>query len=88
MNKSIITPPVITALATFIICLCINISMNNESGIIRMMGIAIAIVVETVVLAIVGLIFSLYEHLRPIGQGLLIGLGLNLVIGFCVCTIH
>lgn len=50
-----------------------------------MLGMAIAIVFETVLLAIVGLIFSLYENLRPIGQGLLIGLGLNLVIGFCVC---
>jgi len=88
MNKSIITPPVVTALATFIICLCINLSMNNETGETRVIGMAMSLIVETFLLTVVGFIFSLIKDLRPIGQGLFIGLGLNLVIGFFVCTIH
>jgi hypothetical protein len=86
MKKTILTPTTLTAIAICIIGLCINISANIQGGELRTLAMAGLIIVETIVFGIVGCLFLIHKDLRPIGQGIFIGLGLNLVIGFSVCT--
>jgi hypothetical protein len=86
MKKTILTPTVLTALATSFVGLCINLTVNNQHVRYKWSILAGYIIWETIILTIIGAIFLLKNESSPIAQGIFIGLGLNLVIGFSVCT--
>jgi len=76
-------PRYYTALIVFIIGLMINLYINLLPNKFALMG---AIILETIVLFFVGLILLIFKNTQQVAQGIFIGLGLNLIIGFSVCT--
>jgi hypothetical protein len=86
MKKTILTPTTLTAIAICIIGLVLNIGIKIFLDDLYGILMAGTIFIETIVLGVFGTLFLLHKELRPIAQGILIGLGINLVIGFSVCT--
>ncbi len=86
MKKMNLSPRLLTILIVCIVGFVLNIGIklftDDSHGILT----AGCIFIETIVLAIFGGLFLLHKDLRLIAQGILIGLGINLVIGFSVCT--
>ena len=72
----------IVSVAGFVLNLGVKYFANDSYGILM----AGSIFIETIVLAVFGCLFLFHKELRPIAQGILIGLGINLLIGFSVCT--
>jgi len=86
MKKTILNPTVFTALSVFLIGLCINLSINTNTHQYKWAALAGAIILQTIIAGVIGGLFLLHKDLRPVAQGIFIGLGLNLVIGFSICT--
>lgn len=86
MKKINLSPRRLTIIIVSVVGSVLNIGikifLDDLYGIL-MAGI---IFIETIVFGVFCILFLLHKDLRPIAQGILIGLGMNLVIGFSVCT--
>ncbi len=86
MKKMNLSPRRLTVIIVSVVGLVLNIGIKIFLDDLYGMLMAVTIFIETIVLGIFGFLFLLHKDLRPIAQGILIGLGINLVIGFSVCT--
>lgn len=83
-----LSPTTLTTIIVFIINIVVSIVWGrglNQEG--NMIGMGLAIIFQTLLFSTISIILLLIKSLRPIGQGILIGLGINLVVGFSVCTL-
>lgn len=87
MKKMNLSPRRLTVIIVSVIGLVLNIGIKLFLDDLYGILMAGTIFIETIVLGVFGILFLLHKDLRPIAQGILIGLGINLVIGFSVCTV-
>lgn len=87
MKKMNLSPRALTALIVSVAGFVLNLGIKyNNVQDPYLATMASVVVIETIILLIVGLVMLASKEVRPIAQGILIGLGINLVIGFSVCT--
>jgi len=87
MKKLNLSPRRLTVIIVSVVGLVLNIWIKIFLDDLYGMLMAGVIFIETIVLGVFGFLFLLHKDLRPFTQGILIGLGINLVIGFSVCSI-
>lgn len=86
MNKTLASAAITAALGTIII-LMVHINHSSLVGLDRVMALAFTMVGLTLVIGVAALIAGLMKKTRDYVQGIWLGGGIVLLIGFGVCTL-
>jgi hypothetical protein len=84
MNKKYLTALITSIVGIGIVVYCSTVVYKNDSY--GVLGIAVAMAIELFILLLVGIGLLVNPDTKPIGQGMLLGALITLLIGFGICT--